>query len=261
MAQLSRPYQIVLGVVLVFGLVWAVALHGRAGNPSEPAPSTPPTSPPVPSAAAGAKPTAPTPVYHGKAPGVEGLTRDVAKAHGAVAISQQNAQKLQGKSGEASNESPSSPAASSSPATHASAGSATAAHKSAQHVRVNGHVHLSAAATKAHEGQPAEQLAVERELAHGKTVMLVFWNPKSTVDVEVHAQAKVLASRSKGKLELHAARAGQIGTFGKITEVARVYQTPTILIVNKQGVVSTLTGLTDVFALEQAVREARNANA
>jgi hypothetical protein len=45
--------------------------------------------------------------------------------------------------------------------------------------------------------------------------------------------------------------------FGKITEVVRVYQTPTILIVNRHGVVSTLTGLTDVFALEQAVREAR----
>ena len=36
-----------------------------------------------------------------------------------------------------------------------------------------------------------------------------------------------------------------------------MYQTPTILIVNRHGVVSTLTGLTDVFALEQAVREAR----
>ena len=58
---------------------------------------------------------------------------------------------------------------------------------------------------------------------------------------------------------MHAALAHQVGTFGKITEVVHVYQTPTILIVNRRGVVSTLTGLTDVFALQQAVREARSA--
>jgi hypothetical protein len=33
--------------------------------------------------------------------------------------------------------------------------------------------------------------------------------------------------------------------------VVHVYQTPTILIVNRRGVVSTLTGLTDTFALKQ----------
>jgi hypothetical protein len=58
---------------------------------------------------------------------------------------------------------------------------------------------------------------------------------------------------------VHAALAHQVGMFGTITEVAHVYQTPTILIVNRHGLVSTLTGLTDVFALQQAVREARSA--
>ena len=36
MAQLSRPYQIILGVVVVFGLIWAVALRSHSSNPSEP---------------------------------------------------------------------------------------------------------------------------------------------------------------------------------------------------------------------------------
>ncbi|HEV2980201.1 MAG TPA: hypothetical protein VGX51_02115, partial [Solirubrobacteraceae bacterium] len=113
--------------------------------------------------------------------------------------------------------------------------------------------------SKAH-GRSAAQVAVEGELARGKTVMLVFWNPKSAVDQEVKAQAGALAGRSRGTVTLHAALAKQIGVFGGITEVAHVYQTPTILIVNRHGVVSTLTGLTDVFALEQAVREARGAH-
>ena len=32
MAQLSRPYQIILGVVVVFGLIWAVALPCYVGR-------------------------------------------------------------------------------------------------------------------------------------------------------------------------------------------------------------------------------------
>src|ERR1700684_234783 len=108
MAQLSRPYQIALGVIVVLGLIWAVALRGHASSPSEPVPTSPSASIPTTtasntSAAAEAKAAAaPTPIYHGAAPGVEGLTRAIAKAHGAVATSQQNARQLQSKSSEAS---------------------------------------------------------------------------------------------------------------------------------------------------------------
>jgi hypothetical protein len=275
MAQLSRPYQLLLGVVLVFGLVWAVALRGHASNPSEPAPSSPSAATAAPSsatsAAAEAKAAAaPTPIYHGAAPGVEGLTRAIAKAHGAVATSQQNAQQLQRRSSEASGESqaasPTSGAANV-PAKGATGPAVT--HKStvavapARKAAARAHSRRPArpgSSSKVHSGRTALQVAVERELSQGKTVMLVFWNPKSTVDQEVQAQASALASGSKGSVTLHTALANQVGMFGTITEVARVYQTPTILIVNRHGVVSTLTGLTDVFSLEQAVREARVAS-
>jgi hypothetical protein len=90
--------------------------------------------------------------------------------------------------------------------------------------------------------------------------MLVFWNPRSSVDREVLAQTDALAGGSKGTVTVHTALPSQVSRYGKITEVVHVYQTPTILIVNRRGVVSTLTGLTDVFALQQAVREARLAN-
>lgn len=279
MAQLSRPYQIVLGVVLVLGLIWAVALRGHASNPSEPAPTSPSTSPSA-SAPAASAPSAgragtagaaqgaaaPTPIYHGAAPGVEGLTRAIDKAHGAVATSQQNAQQVESKSREATGEPQSSTTA---PGGAAAAKSATPgattqnapllaaalARKAA--ARAHGE---SASSSKSHPGRSAQQVAVEGELAHGKTAMLLFWNPKSTVDQEVMKQAAALVGGSKGTVTLHAALAHQVGMFGTITEVAQVYQTPTILIVNRRGLVSTLTGLTDVFALEQAVREARSAS-
>lgn len=263
MAQLSRPYQIALGVIVVLGLIWAVALRGHASSPSEPVPTSPSASIPTTtasntSAAAEAKAAAaPTPIYHGAAPGVEGLTRAIAKAHGAVATSQQNARQLQSKSSEASQESQPSSAAhtgtsanAASKARQKSIVAATVAHKTVVHRRV---------VSKSHIGRTPQQIAVEAELAHGKTVMLVFWNPRSSVDREVLAQAEALAGTSKNTVAVHAAFAHQVGLFGTITEVVHVYQTPTILIINRRGLVSTLTGLTDQFSLEQAVREARTA--
>ena len=284
MAQLSRPYQIALAAVVMLALVWVVALRAHGSNPSEPLPAS--LSPSAPAggsagsasspsagrssgspaatsasnAAAQAKaPSAPTPIYHGAAPGVEGLTRAIAKAHGAVATSQQNAQQLQRKSGEASNEPRATATAGSTLATgaasrHKPAAGATLAHKTTSHA-----TRSRAGSSAAASGRAAQQVAVERELTQGKTVMLVFGTSNSTVDVSVLAQAKALASLSKGAVTVHAARASQVGMFGSITEVAHVYQTPTILIVNRHGVVSTLTGLTDVFALQQAVREAVHA--
>ena len=262
MAQLSRPYQIALAAVAVLGLVWAVALRGHSANPSEPAPtssvaSTPAKPPSTAGTTAGTKGTAGTThIYHGAAPGVEGLTRAISKAHGAVAASQQNVHQFERRSSEASGESQSASAAKSvaaakgSAATQKSIVAATVAHRTVTQT----HSHTT---VKAHIGRSPQQVQVEAELAHGKTVMLVFWNPRSSVDREVLGQADTLAGGSKGKVAVHAALPKQVDVFGPITEVVHVYQTPTILIVNRRGVVSTLTGLTDVFSLEQAVREAR----
>jgi hypothetical protein len=193
---------------------------------------------------------------------VEGLTRAIAKAHGAVATSQQNAQQLESKSKEVAGEAQSTPS-NVAPVTHPSAATTEQSLVAAELAhKISAQTHSkSGSSSKPHSGRSAQQIAVESELAHGKTVMLLFWDPKSTVDREVLSQASTLAGGSKGGVTLHTAFANQVNAFGKITEVVHVYQTPTILIVNRHGLVSTLTGLTDVFALEQAVREARSAGA
>lgn len=292
MAQLSRPYQLAFAAVALLGVVWVVALraHGpspssnSSSSPSEPAPTKPSTA--AASSAAGATgassstgaaaaakaAAAPSSVYHGAAPGVEGLTRAIAKAHGAVAASQRNVQEQQHKSEAVSEEAQTPATASSRPASSGSAQkSLTVAPRSVTHTTKSGAVTKTherivtktrnktrnPTKVKAHPGLSSQQLAVEAELAHGKTVMLVFWDPKSSVSREVLLQADALAGGSKGGVTVHAALANQVGLFGKITEVVHVYETPTILIVNRRGVVSTLTGLTDVFSLRQAVREAR----
>jgi hypothetical protein len=253
-SQFSRPYQIALGVVAVLGLVWVMALRSHGPNPSEPAPSATVKAPAK--TVAQANPGAPSQIYHGAAPGVEGLTRAIAKAHEAVTTSQQNAQQLEHKSSEASNEAQAQNSTVHVVAKGTSSSAAQAAKAAALVRKAEAHRRVAARA-KVKSTLPPAQVAVEGELAQGKIAMLLFWDRKSSVDREVRAEANALVHGSKGTVTMHVARANQVSTFGSITEVVHVFQTPTILIVNRHGVVSTLTGLTDVFSLKQAVHEAR----
>jgi hypothetical protein len=249
MAQLSRPYQIAFVAMAFLVLVWFVALRGHSSSSSSSA------SAPAPTAASQAKAAAPSPVYHGPAPGVEGLTRAIAKAHGAVATSQQNAKQLQEKSAQASGQS-----------TATTAPSTTVTHSSQAVAPASTPARTSksaAPAVKPHKatasGTPAQQKAVESELKGGKVVLLLFWNPKASVDVAVHKELQAVGRKLRGKIAVHDALAKQVGSFGSITKAIQVYETPTILLVNRHGVTTTLTGLTDVYSLEQTIEEARHA--
>lgn len=259
MAQLSRPYQIGLAVLGVFALAWFAVLHRPGSSPSEPAPapsahvssSTPATSP-----GSSSSPGASTPTYHGAAPGVEGLTHDIAKAHGAVATSEKNAAQLQSKSAQASNEaSPSS--ASVAPAQHAAASAPAAASVTVVHKPAAAHANASTtAAAKA----AAQQVVLKHELAQGKTVLLLFWNPKSSDDQSVRGALRAVSAHQKGGVAVHVALAGQVGLYGSVTKDVQVLQTPTLLIVGKKGAAVTMTGLVDRYAIEQAILEAKKAS-
>src|ERR1700689_659107 len=105
MAQLSRPYQIALGALVVLALAWFVVLHRPGSSSSTPEPASPAASTKAPAQAAAkstatsakassSSPGASTPVYNGAVPGLHGLTRDIARAHGAVTTSEANAKQL-----------------------------------------------------------------------------------------------------------------------------------------------------------------------
>ncbi len=104
MTQISRPFQIALVAVGLLAAVWLFALHGRSASSTESSGSAPASTPATTSGAAAQEKAAaaPTTVYKGAAPGVAGLTGAIAKAHGAVATSQQNAKELESKSAQAS---------------------------------------------------------------------------------------------------------------------------------------------------------------
>jgi hypothetical protein len=250
MTQLSRPYQIALVALALLVLVWFAALHGRTpssggGSGSSPVASSAPATP---SAAA------PSHVYHGAAPGVEGLTRAIDKAHGAVAQSQREAHRVETAEPSASS---SAAPATAAPATHAAASPAatrTAAHPAATPV----HAHGSAPAVKHAASTPSMQAAVERELHQGRTVLILFWNSHGSDDRAVHDALPSVQHALGGRIAVHYATAHQVGAFGTITHAVQVTQTPTLLIVDPHGHTLTLTGLNDAFAIKQAVSESRH---
>jgi hypothetical protein len=265
MTQLSRPFQIALVALALFVLVWFAALHRHTSSAGQGSGSSPAASsaPAQPSAASEAKAAAaPTHVYHGAAPGVEGLTRAIDKAHGAVAQSQRDAHRV-----ETSDPS----AAASSSSSSSSSSSATAAHTSSSSTPTPAH---PAAATPTHArattppikhpavkhpaAKASVQATVEHELRQGKTVLILFWNRHGSEDMVVHDALPSVQHALGGKVAIHYASAGQVGAFGTVTHAVQVTQTPTLLIVNSHGQTTVLTGLNDAFAIRQAVAESRH---
>jgi hypothetical protein len=282
MTQISRPFQIALLAAGVLMAVWFVALRGHSPN------STPASSGGSPASATStpaAKPGSPSSVYHGSAPGVEGLSRAVAKAQGAVATSQQNAKQLEQKSAQASGGTSATTApsaAGSSHSTGAAGNSPAATHKAAASPSVAPPAHSKAAGSlKGVQRTPARQALVERAVKEGKVAVILFWNRDGSDDRAVHANLRLLeavhhiikpqANVPKIRRELSAynleldkpfaafeARAKEVTSFGTITRGVQVYSTPTLLVLNKKGQVRTITGLTDAYAIEQTIDEARH---
>ncbi len=281
MAQLSRPFQIALAAVLLFAVVWFVALNGHGSSGSTPAASTPAPTP------------ASTPSAH-PAPGsthIEGMTRAVAHAHEAVAASQRTSEKSASSSAEA----PSQAAGSQGTSVTKSSTTVTtkhgAAHTSTTVVTKHGAAGASATVTTKHvvtpaphkvasSGIPPRQAAIESELKRGEVAVVLFWNKKGADDNVVHDELQILLAAHhevavhpnkaqvaklrlatglelEKKIAVHYASAAQVASFGTFTKTVQVYGTPTILVINKHGAVTTINGLTDAFAIEQTIDEAR----
>ena len=178
-------------------------------------------------------------IYHGSAPGLEGLTRDVKRAHQAVTKIGASPTSSSSSSSAASAthaSSPAKPAAKTPTPTHTSTSSSSAA---------------SALATRS-----SAQRSVEADLAKGKIVVLLFWNPQGAEDVTVHDALRTLAG-SHG-VAIQEAPASQVASYGSITRGVQVYATPTILVINKRGQTIVLTGLQEAFSIQQAIAEARS---
>ncbi len=272
MTHISRPFQIALAALVLLVAVWFLALRGHSGESSSSGSNAPTSASSSPSSQSSASQSAPgggTPaskggVYHGSAPGVEGLSRAIQKARGAVAQSQQSA-KQQGSaqgSSDAQKQSAQSQHSQTQSAQKHNAQTQASQSQSAKQTQAQQKQSQQAQnsqQSKAASGVPAMQAVVEGELKHGKVVAVLFWNPKGAVDATVRRELRAAGRAQHGKLAVHVARSNQVGSFGSFTHAVQVYSTPTILLINTKGSTSSLIGLTDAFSISQAIKEVKRA--
>jgi hypothetical protein len=106
---------------------------------------------------------------------------------------------------------------------------------------------------------PAEDtglpLRVLKALGDKKVVVLLFWNPKSYEDKIVrHAIKRV--DRHKGKVVVHVANVKAVADYAQITRGANVEQSPSVVVVDRDRAVTTLTGFNGRRAIDQVVADA-----
>lgn len=224
MTQVSRPFQVVLAVFAVFVVVWFAALRNHSLSTDSGSGSSPSVAQP-------AKSAKPHPA-HARTAAVHTTVVHVTRVH---------------------------THASAVPAKHASA--VTVKHASAVTVKARPAVKSKSVPAKSvpAKSAPAKTLSpeaqVESQLKAGKTVLILFWNPHGAEDAAVHGELPAVQRHLGGKVAVHYASAGQLGEYGTVTHAVQINQTPTLVIVNPHGQATVLTGLTDAFAIEQAVTE------
>ena len=220
MQQLSRPYQIALGALLVFALAWFTVLKPSAAAEE--------VAPP-PGASVGAT-----------APGAVGLGRAVDKAKGAAAASDANAGASQAAAADPASE----------PA-EASAEKPTPAEKRAR--STTGPTGATGpAAAKPPSADPSARIL--REVARGNVAVLLFFNREAADDRAVRRALRA-ADRRGGKVIVRAASIARVAEYAAITRGVEVVQAPTVLVIGKGNRVRTLVGFTDTRAIDQLVSD------
>ena len=211
MSQISPPIRIVLVAAVALIGVWMLFLRPKTPTPSA-TPSTPAT-----------------------APGVKGLTSDVAKAKAAAATQEASDAKVQSATGE-----------------QAAAGSKSAAKPGA--------AAKPAAAAKAAAGDTAGlPVRVQKALDGHKVLVIGFFNPKSADDRAVRrAVAKV--DRWEGEVVIQAANVASVARYSKIARGADVTQSPTVVVVDRNAKAERLVGFQDTRSIDQAVVDAMRAS-
>ena len=246
MTHVSRPFQLVLVIFGLFAIVWFLTLRGHnsaSGNASSASAPTQPAKSHDSASASKAGSSAPS---HGAVHSHASVT--VHGSHGTVHASSSSVH---------TDHVTKTRTTSTDHVTRTR--TTTTDHLTKTRATTTDHVTKPRTASTRHAagGAPAMQVAVERQLAQNKTVVILFWSPRGAEDVAVRQQVPIAARALGGSVAVHYALPHQVTEYGKITNTVQVNQTPTILIVNKRAQATTLTGLTDAFAIEQAVAEAR----
>ncbi|MBJ7471139.1 MAG: hypothetical protein JHD16_07545 [Solirubrobacteraceae bacterium] len=234
MNQVSKPMQIALGAVLVFAVLWFVALR-----PKEPAIE--------PVAATPATPAATTPASDaGGDPAQTGLGKAVETAkNGAAAADASTAAKEQ-QTGEET----STPAATTAPAADATqpAAQGTPAAAASKDAAPKGESsNVSAAQRRA----DSAIRSIKRDLAARRAVVVLIWSKSGKEDTVLYRRIKNDIDRRGGRVRTYFIPVAQVGRYDGLLAGLAVGQTPSTIVIAPNNEAKVLGGLTSTERIDR----------
>lgn len=112
-----------------------------------------------------------------------------------------------------------------------------------------------AAPAAAGRGATKRERVILREMSRGKVVVMLFWSPSGADDVATRRAVRSL-DRRKGKVTVHVVPIARVGKYATITRGVKIAQSPTTLIIGREGRTRTIVGLSEPTELGQAVGDA-----
>jgi len=104
-------------------------------------------------------------------------------------------------------------------------------------------------------GETKRERVVLREIRQGKVVVMLFWSSDGADDVAARGALRSV-SRRNGKVKVHVIPIGRVGDYDSVTRGITIAQSPTTLIIGRDGRARTIVGLTEPTELRQAVADA-----
>jgi len=112
-----------------------------------------------------------------------------------------------------------------------------------------------AAPARIQRGESKRERVVLREMRQGKVVVMLFWSADGADDVATRGAIRTL-DRRNGKVKVHIIPISRVGEYGSITRLVSIAQSPTTLVIGRDGRARTIVGLTERKELSQAVADA-----
>jgi hypothetical protein len=139
-------------------------------------------------------------------------------------------------------------------ATGGSAGSAAATPPAAAAAPTASRPATSSAAARQDAGE-RHDAAVARDIARGKVVVLLFWNPAAADDVATRSALRGIDLHG-GKVVVRAVPIGRVAQYASVTRGLKIAQSPTTVVIGRKRHTRVIVGLTERLELTQAVGDA-----
>lgn len=228
MNQVSRPMQILLGAVVLFAVVWFLAL--RPKTVEEPVAATPATPAAAPASDAGG------------AAASTGLGQAVESANNAAASSNAATAKSEAQTGEA----PSAAAApAETPATPAEKTETAAADKAAAKAKVAEKKKKAAKAKRDAKQDAANAVirSIQRDLKAGRAVVTLVYSPNGKEDKLLEKRIKKDINRRGGRVRTYFINVSQVGYYDGLLSGLNLSQTPSTIVIAPDNQAKVLGGV------------------